>query len=276
MIADLRIQTARRENSTYLQSAYYTPPFKIADITEDKRQKELQLMLMSSSPGILDGDEYSIKIELAQGCSLQLHTQSYQRLFKMKKGAWQTMEVYLAEDSSFCYLPHPVVPHEGSVFVAKNKIFLSPGCSLLWGEVFTCGRKLSGEVFRFSRYHNCTEIFLNNRLVLKENLLLQPALVDIHAIGQFEGFTHQASLLYINERAPVTNLLKDILEQLAIEEDIAFGVSSLPVNGLVVRLLGYKGEKLHHSLQNIGRYLSQHTAHTQQQTATMKEEVYAS
>ena len=57
----------------------------MANITEDKTGATLQLMLMSSSPGILDGDEYKIKIELEENCSLQLHTQSYQRLFNMKQ-----------------------------------------------------------------------------------------------------------------------------------------------------------------------------------------------
>ena len=41
-------------------------------------------MLMSSSPGILDEDKYLMKIEVAEGCALKLHTQSYQRLFTMK------------------------------------------------------------------------------------------------------------------------------------------------------------------------------------------------
>ncbi|MDQ3844186.1 MAG: urease accessory protein UreD [Bacteroidota bacterium] len=276
MIANLHIQTALRNNITYLQSAYYTPPFKVADITEDKRQKELHLMLMNSSPGILDGDEYKLKIEVAKNGSLHLHTQSYQRLFQMKKGAQQTMEVHLARDSSFCFLPHPVVPHAASIFSAKNKIFLSDGCKLLWGEVITCGRKLSGEAFRFSSYHNCTEAFFNNKLVVKENLLLQPDRTDIQAIGQLEGFTHQASLIYLNEAAPVTDLINDNLEVLALQQNIIFGISALSVNGLVVRLLGFKAEQLHQCLKTIAQNITQHSTPVQQAISNVKEEVYAS
>jgi len=90
-------------------------------------------MLMSSSPGILDRDEYRMSIEVAEGCSLNLQTQSYQRLFNMKNGALQNMEVHLKEGASFCYIPHPAVPHESSIFVARNKIFLSNNCNFTWG-----------------------------------------------------------------------------------------------------------------------------------------------
>ena len=179
MIAKLHIQTAQTNGVTFLKGCYFTTPLKVANITEDKKGATLRLMLTSSSPGILDGDDYQLKIDVAEGCSLQLHTQSYQRWFTMKQQAVQQMEVTLGENSAFCFIPHPVVPHESSNFTARNKIYLTNNCSLIIGEILTCGRKLSGEVFTFSKYHSVTEIFTNGKLVIKENLLLQPALINI-------------------------------------------------------------------------------------------------
>src|SRR5215213_6322329 len=142
MIAELHIQTAVRNSKTFLKSVFHTQPFKLADITEDRSEKTLRLMMMSSSPGILDGDEYKIKIDLEEGCSVVLETQSFLRLFNMKKGASQEMEIKMGNNSSFVFLPHPSVPHESSAFTSKSKIYLSGECSLTWGEVLTCGRKL--------------------------------------------------------------------------------------------------------------------------------------
>ncbi len=251
VIARLHVVTGLRGATTFLKSLFFTTPFKIANITEDKNDKCLQLMLMSSSPGILDGDEYSIKIDLEVGSALQLHTQSYQRLFNMNKGASQVMEVYMGKDSSFCFLPHPTVPHKGSDFVATNKIYLSPGCSLVWGEILTCGRKLNGEIFEFSKYHNRTEIFLNDRLVVKENILIKPGVIPIESIGQLEGFTHQASLIFLNDTATITTIISAINELMTAQQNICWGVSVLPVKGLIVRLLGYKSEALYNCLQQI-------------------------
>ena len=251
MISELNIQTALRGDITYLERSYCTQPFKVANITEDKNDETLRLVAMSSSPGILDGDEYKWKINIAKGSSLQLQTQSFQRLFTMKKAASQTIEVRQAAGSSFYFLPHPVVPHEASSFSSKSKIFLSDDCSLVWGEVLTCGRKLNGEIFKFSKYHNITEILINNKLVIKENLLIDPSLINVNVTGQLEGYTHQASFIFLNEDAPVNNLIEEISNYLSTEEEIMFGISAAPVNGLIVRVLGHKAEQLHACLKMI-------------------------
>jgi len=46
-------------------------------------------MLMSSSPGILDKDEFDIDIEIGEKSIVELHTQAYQRIYTMKEGTFQ-------------------------------------------------------------------------------------------------------------------------------------------------------------------------------------------
>jgi urease accessory protein len=259
MIAKLHIETILKNGITCLKQSYFTPPFKVANITEDKSSPSLQLMLMSSSPGILDEDEYELKIELGENSSLQLHTQSYQRLFNMKKGAKQLMEVYLQKGASFVFLLHPSVPHENSVFTGANKFYLSEGCRLIWGEILTCGRKLNGEVFLFSKYHSITEVIINNKLIIKENLLMQPVLIDPNAIGQLEGFTHQASFIFLDERTDCVDVADTIHEYLSLQNEIVFGITAAPVNGLIIRLLGYKAEQLHECLKATTKIIEQKT-----------------
>ncbi len=72
---------------THLKSAYHTTPFKVAEIREDKNSAVLELMLMSSSPGILDGDCYDFEVTVQENCKLEFSTQSYQRIFTMKGSA---------------------------------------------------------------------------------------------------------------------------------------------------------------------------------------------
>jgi urease accessory protein len=251
MIATLHIRTGDRNGITYLDQSYCTPPFKVANITEDKRARPLHLMLMNSSPGILDGDDYTMKIEVEENCCLCLHTQSYQRLFNMKNGARQSMEVRLAANAELIYLPHPAVPHEQSIFTAINKIYLDRTSSLVWGEILTCGRKLNGEVFRLSRYHNLTEVYLDDRIITRDNLLMQPTLVDPNSTGQLEGFTHQASMIIYQQSMNINEQADRIYEYLADQEKIECGVSITAHNGLIVRILGYAAEQLYIHLQKI-------------------------
>ena len=256
MIAEVSIKAALWNSKTILKNAFATQPFRLADITEDKSDKTLHVMLMSSSPGVLDNDQYKIKIELDEGCLLKLYTQSYQRLFQMKMGATQQIDVVMEKESSFVFLPQPCVPHEKSVFSGKNKIYLSENCFLIWGEVLTCGRKLNGEVFRLSSYHNQTEIFLSGKLVLKENLFIAPDLIDVNEIGQLEGYTHQATLTCIGAGQQQTVIIERIRELLADKKSICFGVSALSVNGFVVRLLGDKAEQLYLLLKLIADHIA--------------------
>ncbi len=251
MEGNIHIQTILKQGKTIFTKGYFTPPFKLANITEDKQAKALHLMMMSSSPGVLDGDNLSIKVELGEDTGLQLHTQSYQRIFTMQGRAIQNMEVHLAKNASFIYLPHPVVPHVNADFLAANKVFLSDGCSLIWGEILTCGRKLNGEIFKFTRLQNLTEIYLNNKLVIKENLCIKPLETDVNAIGQLEGFTHQASLICINQNTETGTLQKEVIEYLLQHQNIVFGVTEAPVKGIIVRLLSHGGEQLHECLKAI-------------------------
>ena len=251
MKADLHINTFLRNGITCLGDAYVNSPFKLMNITEDKTLNQLHLMVMSSSPGILDNDAYDIKIKVVDEGVLQLHTQSYQRLFNMQKGATQNMEVIVGKGGSFIFLPHPSVPHEQSIFKAKNTFYLQDDSSLVWGEILTCGRKLNGEVFQFSTYHSTTDIYLNEQLIIKENLFMQPAIVDPCLLGQMEGYTHQASMIIIKNKSAVDTNKETIYNYLSLLENVSFGVSVTPANGLIVRVLGYKAEQLHNCLKHI-------------------------
>ena len=257
MIAQLEIQATAINGITFLKKSYCNTPFKIANITEDKKDPTLRLMLMSSSPGVLDADMYKLKIELDQNCSLQLHTQSYQRLFTMKEQATQHADFHLANNAAFCFIPHPVVPHRQSSFTTRNNFYLSENCSLIFGEVLTCGRKLNGEVFSFSKYHSVTQVFMNGKLVMRENLLMQPDLNNVNSIGQLQGYTHQASLVYLDEIAEIKSLVPRLYEMLSSQEEISVGISAAPVNGLVVRILGQKAEQLFDCLKLIAGTLFQ-------------------
>jgi urease accessory protein len=253
MHCEVRIRVAVRNGMSYLASSYFTPPLKVADVSEDRSSGELHLMLMSSSPGVLDGDVISIVVDVEAGGSLRLGTQSYQRLFRMLQGAAQGMEVRVGHGGSFCWLPHPCVPHAHAIYKATNRVFLSAGCRLVWGEILTCGRKLNGEVFGFSKYHVRTEVYVGEQLALIENVCLQPGLRPVEGLGQMEGFTHQGSLLYIGDglvqkRAEAETCLSGVA-------DIIYGISEGPASSLVIRILGNKAEPLYDMLKEVARCL---------------------
>lgn len=240
MTGKLNIAVAARQ-TTYLKDCYFTHPFKVASIREDRLNPGLRLMIMSSSPGVLSNDRYEVNIDVYEGAALELVTQGYQRLFTMQNFASQQVNISLKENTSFIYLPHPAVPHSGSSFATVNNIHLQGSHNLVWSEILTCGRKLSGEIFLFNRYQSLTSIYIYDRLVIRENLLLEPDKRNPSTTGQLEGYTHQSGLLFINDRAEIEPLIDACRSLLSVVGGISFGVSLLPVNGLIVRILGIVG-----------------------------------
>ena len=75
------------------------------------------------------------------------------------------------------------------------------------------------------------------------------------APGQMEGYTHQATLIYADTRRGVAPVADHLLEILAPEKDIAYGVSQTAGPALVLRVLGHGAEQLFNCLRKIENLL---------------------
>jgi urease accessory protein len=249
MKSSLQIQAGLRNGRTILQDCFHAQPFKIMNISG--HSKDLHLMLMSASPGLLEGDEHHLEIRVLEGAALCLETQAYQRFFAMEEGATQQLDVHLEQQASFSFLPHPAVPHAGARVHCINNFHLAKRSSLLWGEVLTCGRKGSGERFRFTSYRSRTQVWYDSRLLFREVISMEPATMDLDARGLYEGYSHQANLLCIDERIPPATLLDTLQPMLNDAEGLLCGISALPAAGVLIRMLGQGAEQLYEHLQSL-------------------------
>lgn len=244
MKSNVSVITGSRNGITFLKDSFHSVPFKIADVREDKSQSCLDIMLMSSSPGILDGDAYQLDITVNASCALHLKTQSYQRIFTMKKSAQQVFKVIIKENGFFQYIPHPTVPHTDSNYCGINDIYLHQGAGVIWSDITSCGRKLNGEQFAYKRLENKTTFYIDDQPVVIEHILFQPAKSNPLQMGQLEGFTHNASLFIISDKIPVAELKRQVDGYLENEKDLSFGSSEAPLNGLIVKILANQSERI--------------------------------
>lgn len=256
MICALKIIVCERHGRSYLKDVYVTPPFRVVPVGQHKTDGSAYLMVMSTSPGILSGDQYQMEICVSENARLQLQSQSYQRLYNMEAEASQRLNITLEQGSSFSYIPHPVVPHENAHFTSVNKVFLADGCELILSEIITCGRKHCDEIFRYRHFQNLTEIYHHGKLVLKDNVLLQPQDMPLVGTGLLEGFTHQGTLVYLNTKGkPATALIERFFSMMNDEPDVISGISQVQHNGFVLRVLGNGGEQMYNCFQRVQQYL---------------------
>jgi len=247
---------------SFLKDIFSTRPFRIVNVGQYNADNDLYLMVMSASPGLLDKDHYEISIKLESGTRLQLQSQAYQRLFKMVEGATQRITITLERGSVFSYSPHPVVPHQNSKFNGHTVVHLGEDCRLLLSEIVTCGRKHSGEIFRFTSFQNLTEVYHQNILVVKDNIFLSPGLLPLCTIGMLGNYTHQGSLIYISTGKESISAHVDVIRELMQEEEgVDFGISKISANGFVLRVLAQGGEQLYNCFRNIQNTLWRHRVH---------------
>ena len=256
MDSSLVIKIEQRNGNSFLRDAYVTPPFRIVPVGQYKKDKAAYLMIMSSSPGLLDNDLHDIRINMDADTVLQLQTQAYQRLYNMKSGAAQHTTLRMAAGSSFSYVPHPVVPQTEARFQSVNKIYMEDGCQVLWSDIVTCGRKMSGEEFKYHSFQTRTEVYLNQKMVVKDNVLLSPKVMPVSGMGMFEGYTHQGSMLFYSAKnIDVNTYIDRIYENYQSAKGIVFGISALKENGFMIRVLGNGAEQLYKIFKEIENVL---------------------
>ena len=62
-VSSLRLQAACRDGKTYLRGTAFTAPYKIM-LPFEKKGGGIQVMLLSASAGIMDGDRQDFRFEI--------------------------------------------------------------------------------------------------------------------------------------------------------------------------------------------------------------------
>lgn len=249
-VSKLNLRTEIRDGFHHLAEMYHTNPFGLMRF--DKRHAHdpwLRYMIRSSTPGIMAGDIYEISFKVAKGTNLGLETQAYSRIHSMDEGgfATQTTNIEVEEDAMFQYIPHPTSPHKESVFHATNTINIAKTSRVIWGEVITCGRKHygEGEEFEFNKLSNYTRIYLDGKLIFKDRLYLDPREMDLRTMGQWEGYTHQATIFIYDQDLDEDHLLEHLEKAVENEKDIEYGITTTVGDAVVIRIVGQGAEQLY-------------------------------
>ncbi|MEQ8155004.1 MAG: urease accessory protein UreD [Clostridiaceae bacterium] len=234
----LSFDTELKNGKTIIINPYFTVPFKITRPFYE--EDEMIVYVMSSSPGILENDNYSLNFNIGKGSSVHITGQSYTKVFKMENGrATQEMTAALEEGARLKYMPLPVTLYKNSSFINSSKIYLKKGAALIYSDILCCGRVAMGEEFLFRNYRSRVEIYYEDKLVFIDNVSIEPEKHKVTGIGGYEGYTHQGTLFICRENT--TSVKDDIYMKLSSVNNIEFGVTEV-LKGVLVRVLSKSGE----------------------------------
>ncbi|HSB91700.1 MAG TPA: urease accessory protein UreD [Flavitalea sp.] len=277
MIHKLDITAALKNGRTILKDCFFNQPFRVVNISEDKTDPVLYLVVMSSSPGLLSEDEYSVNIDVEAGAALMLQSQAYQRIFKMKGSARVQQHIDIGKGGTLFYIPHPVVPHAGSTLVSETTITLAESSRLLFSDIITCGRKHSGEVFQFASLRSRLTVKRSFSVIYRDNIVLEPAPDVYGGIGQFENFTHQAGFLMADYNRKIDEqILENVHDILKTDASVSFGITRANDHMLAGRILANGGEQLYTLLKKVETFAGNHwKAKPQENEITEPKETFS-
>lgn len=239
----LKIETKVKHGKTIVSDSYFTPPFKLLRPFYGKNNI-MRLCLVNVSPGVLEGDNYNITVNMKKASLLELYSQSYSKIFKMNGGfAVQKVDIDMEEGCTLAYMLKPILPYEDSDFRGETNIRLSKNCNVIFREIISCGRYKRNEVFSFKSFKSRTKVFYEDKLLFMDNTVLIPNKQQLNSIGLYDKFTHQANMIIVSEKVN-ENLKMSLVKLLSEFQDIDFGVSMSFKFGIVIRILGNGSEKL--------------------------------
>lgn len=177
-ISELKIKASLNSaGKTVLEDQFFTAPFKIMKPFA-RDDGGITVYQQSASAGIMAGDQQKHDFFVNDSATLELVSQSFEKIFKMDDGAVavRNIVVQVGSGALFVYTPLPCMPFAGSAFESKTVISLKDSTSrLVYADCICCGRKAHGEAFDYRYYKNLVEIRRERdcKLIYRDNTIFE-------------------------------------------------------------------------------------------------------
>ncbi len=248
MKSKLFLKIESDNDRTRISDMYFTPPYKI--MSPFVKGKHIDIMQMCASAGLLGMDEVSMEILIGQDSDITYLSQSYEKVFDTKgKEVQKKLRMDIKEGAKVKYFPYPVIPFQNSKYHADNEIMLSKDATLVYSDIFTCGRVGMGERFKMKSYRSKTKIYIEDQLVFADHTYICPQKFHYQKMGMWREYTHNGFLyIYCPNEEKMHRILSKV--QKMTTEHMIFGVTRC-CEGIGIRVLGNQGDQIFQFFQKI-------------------------
>ena len=237
---EIEILLEKRNDNTIIAKRYFDGLVKVSPTIYLDREKIATYFLLQLGGGYVEGEKYKNEITLKRGARSIITTQAPNKVYKCpnKLITEQTTFIKLEEDSILEYITDTVILYKDAMYKQVNDIYMANSSTLIYTDGITSGWSPEGEYFQYTSAQLITRVYVDNKIVLLDNLLVNPRENDVTKLGYFEGYKNFGTLLVINKdiTIEVIDLLREKIKKLGLPID--FGISEIEVNGFVLRVLG--------------------------------------
>lgn len=228
-------------DGTVLRVLRQEPPWKVVR-GFSTRGGECLVHLNNISGGVLGGDQLYLNIEAGPGAQAQITTTGATRIYAPRSGARDSCcsaDIHLQRCALLEYLPDPLIPYRGARAEQRTRISMDEGATLFWWEILAPGRVASGECFEYESLRVSAEVWARDTPILIDRMRLEPHSRRVTSPARFGSQQFLVTFIIAKIGAPHT-IWRDL--ELALQtNELGWGVSALPVHGVVVRGLSHSG-----------------------------------
>lgn len=226
------------DSKTYIKSLSSKAPFLIqkAMYPDSKYPHFAHIYIMSSSGGILQGDEQKINVVMGKNSTARITTQSATKIYKMEHGyASQYIDIHSQEGSYLEFVPHQIIPFKSSRFYQEVNLEVEKDAILIYSEIISAGRIASGEKFDFDLCFLRTTASRNGKTLFTDVMNLSHK--DKENFESIFGGKGIFSTIYIIGDSISVEMIVDKIDS-SVNASFLASCSTLPNDsGIIVRIL---------------------------------------
>lgn len=208
--------------------------------------------------GYLDGDRYKMNFNIDSNAKVILTSQGATKIYKTLKDHVEQYQTFNIKDNGYAeYVGDPIIAFENAKFYQHNTFNLNQNAALFYTDILTPGYSKEDKTFSYTYMHLLNEVYVDDTLVVFDNMLLDPKKNNVNDIGYMENYTHLGSCYFIHPQVnqKFIDNVYDQIKHFQQEYDCRFGITQLPTHGFTIRILSNKTQVIEKILTTLQSYV---------------------
>jgi len=254
----LRIELGCDSGRTVITRQRSRPPLQTFGLQDADRYGGGYLQIINPCGGLFEGDTAEVEVSLQRAAHLYLTTQAATKVYPTEHGevTRQHVRFRVACGAILEYFPQPLMPFARAMYAQETSVQVESGGVCLVAEVLAPGRVARGERFAYHMVRSRVEGWVDDRLALFDQLMLQPEQNSYTGLGVLDGKAYLATL-YVLTSQGFDPWIPGWNRRLTEQYGECLGITALAHGGLMARLLGQTGQEMLRRLDVVHRLIRQ-------------------
>ena len=185
---EFEIVLEKKNEKTVISEKRFNGLIKLSPTIHLDSEKISTYFIVGLGGGYIEGEKYKYSINLKEDTRSIITTQASTKVYKCVHGEKVEQEtlINLHKNSILEYITDSVILYKDAIYKQVNYIYMDESSTLIYSDGITSGWSKEGEKFQYSSVQLKTKVYVNNKIVLLDNLLINPRKDDVTKLGFFE------------------------------------------------------------------------------------------